>query len=170
MRRTSLVLRKYRLANRRRHYRRRQMATTLAALLQEDIFSPPERACSSTLQDPNCLSRYKRIGSRAPESFARILSGRNVPCLGSSPDPPPNRWRAWRTGPGEKIQSLPNAEDDGAIRLRATQPRSRGLGNPLSFVQTDLFDCAAVKTRAEGAEPHNPPGRFSDRPPSPGRG
>src|ERR1035438_6789169 len=49
-------------------------------------------------------------------------------------------------GRAEEIESLPDTEDHGAIRLRPTQPRSAGLGNPASSVPADLVDAAVVKT------------------------
>jgi hypothetical protein len=47
-----------------------------------------------------------------------------------------------------KIESLPNAEDHGAIRLRPTQPRSAGLDDSASSVPADLVDPTAVKPGA----------------------
>src|SRR5205823_14563482 len=48
----------------------------------------------------------------------------------------------------EQVESLPQAEDHAAVRLRSTQPRSTGRGHLEGSVPEDLVDAAVVKTRA----------------------
>src|ERR1017187_2485049 len=78
------------------------------------------------------------------ESFARVLSERNRVLLGiiagSSPESLARR--------AEEIESVPNAEDHGAIRLRSSQPRSAGSSHPASSVPAHLVDTAVVKASA----------------------
>ena len=73
-----------------------------------------------------------KVWFRSAESFARVLSDRNRALLG--------------------IESLPDAEDDGAIRLRPAEPRRSGLGSPASSVSADLIDAAIAETGREGTE------------------
>ncbi len=72
----------------------------------------------------------RRFGSnplRASRGFCPIAI---APCLGSSPNPPPSHLRVGGTNRAKKVESLPDTEDHGEIRLRSTQPRSAGLDHP----------------------------------------
>jgi hypothetical protein len=81
-----------------------------------------------------------KVWFKSAESFARVLSGRNRACLGSIAP-------GGVDGPA-KIESLPDAEDHGATRLRSSQPRSAGLHHPASSVPADLVDPATVQPGA----------------------
>src|ERR1035437_3781986 len=54
-----------------------------------------------------------------------------------------------------EVESLPDAEDHGEVRLRSAQPRSAGIGHPEGSVPEDLVDAAVVKI---GVARHSIPG------------
>src|ERR1019366_10285107 len=52
------------------------------------------------------------------------------------------------TDRAKEIESIPNAEDHGAIRFRSSRPRSAGISYPTSSVPADLVDTVLGKTGA----------------------
>jgi len=90
-----------------------------------------------------------KVWFTSAESFARVLSNRK-PCPAGviAESAPDSLARLAETNRAGKIESVPDAENHGAIRLRASHAGSAGIGDPASSVPADFSDIAVVNTGA----------------------